>query len=114
MSKTYTIFVDIRENGKPLPEFPIRIRQVVDEAERFAYELVTGGGATAVPAGQITTAQLVLLRAVDQPLGVALGTASLDEGGLILVVKGSMTATSVTLNNTSGSTANPEGLVGGT
>lgn len=112
--KTYTVFLDIRENGKPLPEFPIRIRQVVDEAERFAYELASGGGATAVPAGQITTAQLVLLRAVDQALGLALGTATLDEGGLVLVIKGSMTASSITLNNTSGATANPEGIVGGT
>lgn len=95
---------------------------VVDEVQAFQTEKASGGGFAALPTGELTTVQFLLLESVDQLTTLRLDGQSdagipVNAGGLVLVVNSVIDAgasTNATIDNSSGSTANLRGLAGGT
>ena len=122
MADTYDFALTIWKNNQRLSGFdPIVRRITCDESQGFTYEKATGGGYVAVPSNQLDTIQALLLTA-DQALTVRLDGQTdagivLGAGGLLLIVNATIdaaAATNVTIDNSSGSTANVKGLAAGT
>jgi hypothetical protein len=111
------VTVDCELNGIRLEGFPKIARREVTEGQSFTAVRATGGGYVALPLGELTTIQALVLTA-DQALSVQLGATeeadiSLAAGGLIILIDASNTAANAKVSNASGSDAEIVGLGGG-
>lgn len=111
---TFKVVVDIEEDGKRVPGFPVTKRVSADESTgRFQVERADSAGAEALPFSELTTASVLFFQS-DQALAVALSSLGINAGGLVVVFDGSIAPANATTTNTSGSTANVKGLAAGT
>lgn len=102
----------LKQDGLPVPGFPLVRRVVVDSVQEFNYQKATGGGDVAFPTNQITTLHVLLAQSLNQTTTVKLPSIALAAGGLIVVFDG-VPATS-TIANASGSPTTTLGVGGGT
>lgn len=101
-------------DGVPLPGFPSVRRISLSEGQAFDYVKATGGGATALPVGEIGVALSALIVRPDQQVTLALGQIVLKAGGLLLIVDADLgTGAQATITNASGSSAQVKGYGGG-
>lgn len=118
---TLEITINVKEDGVVKPGFPRTRRISADELQSFRYEKATGGGYVAVPTNQLDEVQALIFE-TDQQVTVRLDGQSdagivLNAGGLLIIIDADIDAgstTNVTVDNSSGSTANLEGLAYGT
>ena len=112
MPDTYKLTLALEKNGTPVPGYdPLVRRLTVDQSQSFDELLASGGGAVALPIGQVGTVSLLILTG-DQLQTYTSGAITLNAGGLILLFNA--TGATETLTNASGTTANNKGLAGGT
>lgn len=112
MADTYELVLGLTKNGKAIPGLAPTVRRLTcAQSQAFDAVLATGGGATALPIGQVGTVSLLLVH-VDQPEVLALGNVTLAAGGLVLLWNA--TPATETIQNDSGSDAHNIGLAGGT
>ena len=119
---TFKVTVNVELDSRSLPGYPKIRRLEVDENQQFKYEKTTGAGFTAIPLDQLAEIQALLLES-DQQVTVRLDGQTdagivLNPGGLLLLLDVDIDAgagtSNASLENTSGSTANIQGLGGGT
>lgn len=124
MPKTYVVEVNIRENGRLLPGFPVRRRLICEEAQHSMYLKApdpTDADFTPLPVQELTAVRLLFFSAPDQPLNVRIANpggfgaavVQLEENGFLLMMNGILTAVHLSLNNFSGFEATPEVLACG-
>lgn len=121
---TLKVHIDVSIDSKQLYGFPLEYKATVDEFQQFDYDEPNDGDDTtfsALPLSQITTIQDLLVKAVDQAVGVRVegGEATnvairLASGGIVLILGATITSSNLTANNNSGSDANLFGFGGGT
>jgi len=91
---TLELTVLLTQDGVLLPDYPVIRRLVVDEA--FPSDLTLAAGGTVVlPLGGMAVRAALVVRSLDQPVTAALGTVTLNAGGLVIVFDGIANATSV-------------------
>lgn len=93
---------------------PITYRLAVDATQAFDYAKATGGGAVTLPVSAVSPIQVALVRTLDEALLMGLTNLSLNAGGFLLLVNGSILASNLTVNNSSGDPTQIVGAVGGT
>lgn len=89
--------------GSP-PAFPFAARREYAEAVNVEYKKATGGLASNLPIGEITTPSTLLITS-DKAVTIAAGSITLEAGGFILIYGGTTATNPPTVDNTSGSTA---------
>jgi hypothetical protein len=114
---TLKVSIDIELNGVRVQGFPMVRRVDLTEVQNFNVIRATAGGYVALPLGELTTLQALLLTS-DKALSVQLGATeeadiTLASDGLILIIDGSNTASNAKASNASGVNAQIEGLGGG-
>ena len=108
MSDTYDLTLTLKKNGRPLSESVKRI--TVAQSQLTNFTQVSGGGAVALPMGQVGTPTFFLLT-TDQTQTLALGNITLNPGSLILFINA--TPATETLTNASGSDSINSLIAGG-
>ena len=112
MPDTYKMTLTVEKNGRPLSGYdPLIRRLTVDQSQSFDELLASGGGAIALPIGQVGTVSILILTG-DQIQTYTPGAVTLNAGGLIVLFNA--TGATETLTNASGVTANNKGIAGGT
>jgi hypothetical protein len=127
MSESLELTVSCKLNGQELTSlgFPLNRRITVDEVQLFGpTEEADDGNDTTfsqVPVDQVASVKAFIWQAVDQAMGLRVegGEATnvalrYDAGGIHISFGATITATNITVNNNSGSTAKQRGLAGGT
>ena len=117
--QTVKVTLNVEIDSQQVEGYPIIKQLSVDELQSFNYEKVTGGGYVAAPISELSTVQLLLLRP-SQAVTVRLNNQSdggipLAANGVVLIAGATIdTATLVSVNNASGSTAIVKGMGAGT
>lgn len=116
MPSVLEVQVTAKLNGRILPNFPQYRRVQLDETQQFSVEQATGGGYLPIQATQISTLQALVLNpstlVTVRIAGQSDAGLAINAGGLLLILDASTTTVSV--DNSSGSTVLLEGLAGGT
>lgn len=114
------ITVDVEVDGKRVGNFPFSRRIQITEEQAFQYISSTGGGYDSIPSSEIAVIKALVLRP-DQ--AVTLRTQNQSDAGILVnaggiialvdVVLNSGASTNATIDNSSGSDAQIEGVVAG-
>lgn len=108
-----SVVVDV--DDVPVSSFPVIRRLEPPEAQSFVVQRATGGGFVALPSGELTTIQTLVLQA-DQTVSIRLdgaaGAITLNPNAILVIMDGNLTA-APTVSNASGATATLRGLVAG-
>lgn len=109
------ITVNLDVDDIPVTSFPLVRRFTVTESQAFSVQRATGAAFTALPTGELSTIQALVLQA-DQTTAIRLngvaGEVTVNPNGIVIVFDGSL-STAPTLQNNSGSTAQVVGIAGG-
>lgn len=121
---SYQITLIVEKDGAAVSDLCITRRIVVDESQSFDYEKTDDGNGTTfttVPAGEIGTLQMVIMRPSEQVTvrldGQTDAGILVNARGLLVLVDATVDAgasTNMTVNNNSGAVAQLKGMVGGT
>jgi len=127
MSESLELTVSLKQNGQELTNlgFPLNKRITVDEVQSFGpteeADDTNDTTFSQIPVDEVASVKAFVYQAIDQALGVRIegGEATnvairLDAGGILIAFGATITATNITVNNNSGSTAKQRGLAGGT
>jgi hypothetical protein len=121
MASTIEATLILKHNGAYILGSPLKLRLTVDEAQEFRHEEADGGGYVALPTSEMAEIQVLAVKP-DQQVTIRLDGQSdkgivLNAGGLLLIFDADIDAgasTNATVDNSSGSTVNLEGIAGGT
>src|SRR5437870_8642523 len=106
--QTVKVTLNVEIDSQQVEGYPIVKQLTADELQGFTYEKADGGGYVAVPVGELSTVQFLLLRP-SQAVTIRLNGQSdagimLSANSVLLIAGATIdTATLVSVNNASGS-----------